>query len=142
MKNTPFLESLLISSLLFMLVSCGSAEKKDPTPEVRIATKAFELSNKIKDSFINKDSQALQSLCSEALYTELSSDVETFTHMKLEFTLRWVDIDNEGTIHLYVSWERSALKEDRTVNDSGMSVFLIKGKPLVAENILRENPFK
>ena len=131
----------LIMIPMFILMSCAADQDKQPTVEVQIAEKAFDLSNVIKDAFLNGDRQALKALCSDDLYEELSSLMNTFPGKDLEFTLRWVDIDFEGTIHLYVTWKRSPMQQQGSEQASGLAVFVMTQDPLVAREIIRENPF-
>ncbi|HDZ88273.1 MAG TPA: hypothetical protein ENH38_06610 [Nitrospirae bacterium] len=123
------------------LLSCASDEKKMPTAEVDIANRAFDLSNKIKEAFLNDNKKMLKNLCSKDLYNDLSRDIDSYTGEGIDFTMRWVDIDEEGTIHLYVSWKKKDKRKTNDENTSGMAVFIIKDKPFIAKKILRENPF-
>ncbi|HDL20743.1 MAG TPA: hypothetical protein ENG86_07350 [Nitrospirae bacterium] len=112
-----------------------------PTAEVDIANRAFDLSNKIKEAFLNDNKKMLKNLCSKDLYNDLSRDIDSYTGEGIDFTMRWVDIDEEGTIHLYVSWKKKDKRKTNDENTSGMAVFIIKDKPFIAKKILRENPF-
>lgn len=84
----------------------------------------------------------MKTLCADPLFDALSSSRQKFGAVSMEFTMRWVDIDLDGTVHLYVSWKRSATIERKEEVASGMGVFLMRGDPLRATEILREDPFQ
>jgi hypothetical protein len=128
--------------LLLLSAACSSEVKKTPPPEALTAEKAFTLAEEIKDAFVSKNSLTLKGLCTESLYGELSPLITKFRDLKLDFTMRWVDIDTSGTVHLYVAWKRKAERQNEAISDSGMAVFVIKNDPFLADEILRENPFK
>lgn len=125
-----------------LAVSCASGEKKVPTAEALTAEKAFSTSLEIRDAFVENDTRKLKALCAEPLFELLSSSRQKFTAVSLEFTMRWVDIDYDGTVHLYVAWKRLATTDREEPSDSGMGVFLMRGEPLKATEILRESPFQ
>ena len=135
-------KGILSSLCLALLISaCSSAEEKIPTVEVNIANKAFELSRRIKDAFIAGDQGMLKEYCTPDLFRILSPRVGTFKDLSLEFSMKWVDIHEDDTIHLYVSWKRNRWKGEALREDSGMAVFVIQQNPFLAAEILRGNPF-
>ncbi|MGE5893086.1 MAG: hypothetical protein ACM34I_03425 [bacterium] len=133
---------IILAAFLFFLIGCATGEKKEPTPETIIAEKAFALSLEIRDAYTAQDLRKLRTLCSETLSNDLSLQREKYKSVKLDFTMRWVDIEQDGTVHLYVAWKRKALTTVQATEDSGMGVFILKGDPLKADTILRDNPFQ
>lgn len=131
----------LILITLVLFVGCASDETKVPSPEVVIAQEAFNLAIEIRDAFIDKDSSDLKSLCSEAMYRKLADTMRAFRGLSLDFTKRWVDIDTDGTVHLYIAWQRKGEYDGKDASGAGMAVFVLKGSPFLLEDILRENPF-
>lgn len=127
--------------VLVYIISCASEEKKTPPQGALTAERAFKLVQDVKDAFLKRDLRKLQSLCSEDVYNELSGRTETFRGSNLEFGMRWVDIDKDGTVHLYVAWKRKTIIGDKEGTDTGMAAFVIKAPPFVVDDILRENPF-
>lgn len=131
----------LVLLMLVALAGCASDEARVPSPEVVIAGEAFDLAIEIRDAFIDTDSSDLKSLCSETMYQKLADTMGTFRGLSLDFTKRWVDIDTDGMVHLYIAWQRKGEYAGKDASGAGMAVFVLKGSPLMLEDILRENPF-
>ncbi len=129
---------MIVALLLF---SCASDEEKTPSVEVELANRAFDLSEEVKESFLKGDTVALKRLCSKNLYNKLSSKMNELSGWKFDFKMRWVDIDEEGTIHMYIAWNRDSDREEENIETSGLALFVIKGDPLIVDRIMRENPF-
>jgi len=131
---------ILLSVAVFS--SCASDEEKRPTPEVEMATRAFALAEKVRDAYLSHDSESLRQLCSADLFGALKETMNHYEGGSIEFRMRWVDIDRDGTVHLYVSWKRSGGNGGEMEEaGSGMAVFVISGEPLRVEKVLRESPF-
>jgi hypothetical protein len=129
---------MIVALLLF---SCASDEEKTPSVEVDLANRAFDLSEEVKESFLKGDTEALKRLCSKALYNKLSSKTGELSGWKIDFKMRWVDIDEEGIIHMYISWKRDSGREEENIDTSGLALFVIKEDPFIVDRIMRENPF-
>ena len=141
MKRSTFIGIFLSIIVALLLFSCATDEEKTPAVEVELATKAFELSEEVKESFLKGDKGALKRLCSKNLYNKLSSKMNELSGWKIDFKMRWVDIDEEGTIHMYISWERDSGREEENFEMSGLALFVIKEDPFIVDRIMRENPF-
>ncbi len=141
MKQITFIRVLLPVIVTLLLFSCASDEEKTPSVEVELANRAFDLSEEVKESFIKGDSEALRRLCSKNLYNKLSSKMDELSGWKIDFKMRWVDIDEEGTIHMYISWKRDPGREEENIETSGLALFVIKEDLFIVEKIMRENPF-
>ncbi|MGW8272750.1 MAG: hypothetical protein ACWGN7_05105 [Thermodesulfovibrionales bacterium] len=128
--------------ICLLAASCASGEKKVPPPEALTAEKAFSTAIEIRDAFVKDDAGKLRSLCADPLFETISSSRQKFETVSLEFTMRWVDIDYDATVHLYVAWKRSAVIDDKDSSDSGMGVFMMRGEPLKAFEIVRDSPFQ
>lgn len=141
MSNRYSFSLMILVLVLMFQAGCASDETKVPSPEVVIAQEAFDLAIEIRDVFIDKDSSDLKSLCSEAMYRKLADTMKAFRGLSLDFTKRWVDIDTDGTVHLYIAWQRKGEYEGKDASGAGMAVFVLRGSPFLLEDILRENPF-
>lgn len=142
MHARNFFSLIIIVFGLALQSGCASDETRMPTPEAVIAREAFDHAIKIRDAFIDEDSKSLKTLCSESMYHTLMGARESFRNPSLDFTMRWVDIDEHGTVHLYVAWQRKGEYEGKDASGAGMGVFVLKGSPFLLEEILRESPFE
>jgi len=136
------LSIILSVAALLAVAACASDEAKVPTPEAITAQQAFEHALKIREAFLDDDRSDLQELCNEATYQKLLQTTGVSRDLSLEFIMRWVDIDEVGTIHLYVSWKRKGELSGKDATATGMVDFVMKGSPLLLTEILRESPFE
>jgi hypothetical protein len=141
MKKSLVIRVSLLAFALLLNVSCASDDEKTTPVEVEMATKAFLLSLEVKDSFLTGDVKTLQSLCSKKVYDKLVATMDDLSGWKIDFKMRWVDIDDEGTVHLYISWKRDSGREEENIEMSGLALFVITEDPFIVEEIMRENPF-
>jgi|COG998Drversion2_1049125.scaffolds.fasta_scaffold20682_2 hypothetical protein len=131
--------ALLIISLS-ALISCASDDEKAPSVEVNMANRAFDLSIGIKEAFLRKDGDALRRLCGKDLSDELVFVMEEFKGKDIDFKMRWVDIDEEGEMHLYIQWNKFMGDSARGEQISGLALFVLN-RDFIAVEIMRENPF-
>lgn len=140
MKFRKQMITVLLIISLSALISCASDDEKAPSVEVNMANRAFDLSIGIKEAFLRKDGDALRRLCGKDLSDELVSEMGRFKEKDIDFTMRWVDIDEEGGVHLYIQWNRVTVDPESEKQMSGLALFVFN-KELLAEEIMRENPF-
>lgn len=130
---------LLLIPVLFV-VACGGKEVKKVSQESQLGLEAFEVAEKIKVAYINKDSKDLELYTTKDGYRELTSSLKNFDHAELTFTPTWVEI--EGTsVKLTISWKGSWLIGGKVTEDRGIAVFILQGSPLKLAQIQRANPF-
>lgn len=135
-----YISILLLIVTLPALLTCASDDEKVPSVEADIARRAFDLSIKIKEAYLEKDSNALITLCGKDLYDKLVSEMGRFKGNKMEFRMRWVDIDEEDIVHLYVQWNKVIDDPGGGDQITGLALFVIN-KDFIAIEIMRENPF-
>lgn len=141
MKKSLLIRVLVLAFAVLLNVSCASDDEKTTPVEVEQATKAFTLSLEVKDAFLKGDVKSLRTLCSKKIYDKLSSSMKGFSGWKIDFKMRWVDIDEEGTVHMYISWKRDSGREEENIEKEGLTLFVINEDPFIVEEIMRENPF-
>lgn len=133
--------------LLFLLIgiiflfACGKDKLQPPSEESKTALESFALAEKMRASYLKKDFDGFKDYCTEKGYEELKRGFGEFEKAELEFTPRFVEIDNEKTI-LNISWQGKWTLKDRAIEEKGMAVFELMGQPLKLNSILRGSPFK
>lgn len=134
-----------ISGLFLMIIlaaACGgNKDVKHQSQESRIAQEAFSAAESIRASYINKDFSGLAEKCTKEGYREIVDSVRHFDSADLEFTPRWVEIE-DSKVYLNVSWKGVWRIGDNTARERGMAVFLFEGRPLRLGKILRGSPFR
>ncbi len=135
-------KTALIGLLIFLMVpfSCGKKEVKPPSLESKTAEEAFALSESIRDAFMKNDSDTLQKDSTESGFKEITSGKRVYSSVELEFTPRWVEIE-QTQVMVNIAWKSKWTVSGKQVEDRGMSVFVLEGKPLKLAKILRSNPF-
>ncbi len=133
---------LILAFIVFAFVaSCGKKEVKKVSEDSKIATEAFALAETIKDAYIKRDLKVIEQNTTREGFRTISSAMKVFDSSDLAFTPVWVEIE-DNVVHLNVSWKGTWKKAGKTTEERGMAVFVLKGRPLKVDNILRANPFK
>lgn len=135
--------------ILFIIISCatfffacGSKKKvKQPSTEYLYTTESFNVVDSIRIAYQNKDYVGIRKYCSESAYRAIITSIRPFDKAEIEFTPVLVEIEDD-VIKLYVSWNGKWKYLGTETEERGMASFLLKGKPLKVEKIIRGNPFK
>ncbi|MHB8881540.1 MAG: hypothetical protein ACYC69_08560 [Thermodesulfovibrionales bacterium] len=126
---------------VFMLVSCGGKkEVKQASPESVASAEAFALAETIREAFVKNDRVTVQKHSTADGYRDITASKKGFDQIELAFTPRWVEISG-SQLNLNVSWKSAWTNAGKKVEDRGMAVFVMEGKPLKVSKILRANPF-
>ncbi|MCX8030687.1 MAG: hypothetical protein N3A59_03785 [Thermodesulfovibrionales bacterium] len=128
--------------MIFLLISCGGKkEVKRETLESKIAKEAFSLVETIKNSFVVKDIKTIESNTSKEGLAQITKDIMKFDTIELVFKPVWVEIESDKVL-LNVSWQSRWHKDNRSYEERGMAVFVLRDKPLKIDKIIRTNPFE
>lgn len=127
--------------ILAFVVSCGKKEVKKVSDDSKLATEAFALAETIKDAYVKRDMDTLaRNTTKEGLRT-ISGSMKVFDSAVVTFNPVWVEIDGD-VINVNISWTGTWQKSGKTTEERGMAVFVMKGRPLKVDNVLRATPFK
>lgn len=137
--NLVFVSCMLIS--LMIIVSCGKKEVKVVSEDSKIATEAFALAKAIKEAYVKRDMVAIKGNATKDGYRTVFGEIKDFDSAELTFNPVWVEIKG-NVVHLSISWKGTWQKDGKTIDDMGMAVFVLKGRPLKVDNVLRTNPFR
>lgn len=133
---------LVYAIILFVFVaSCGKGEVKKVSEDSKTATEAFSLAEKIREAYAKKDMATIEKNSTREGFRTIISVLKTFDSVDLTFSPVWVEIE-DNVVHLNISWKGIWQKEGKTTEERGMAVFVLKGRPLKVDNILRSNPFR
>ncbi len=133
---------LIYAIIVFVFVaSCGKGEVKKVSEDSKIATEAFSLAEKIREAYTKKDLSTIEKNSTREGFRTISSAFKTFDSVDLTFSPVWVEIE-DNVVHLNISWKGTWQKGGKTMEERGMAVFVLKGRPLKVDNILRANPFR
>jgi hypothetical protein len=139
MNSLIFLFSFL--SLVFLLVSCGKKEVKQVSEDSKITQEAFMLADVIKNAYIKNDLSTLEKNTTKDSYNDIIEARKYFDSTDLSFTPHWVEIDG-STVNLQVSWKGTWTVKGKSIEDRGLAVFVMEGRPLKLAKVLRDNPFR
>jgi hypothetical protein len=135
MKKTVI---LLCAALL--LFACGKKEVKPMSIESKTSLDAFALADTIENAFVKKDTETIRQNTTPEGYQDVMANKKPYDSVEFTFTPRWVDIDG-SQVSLNVSWKSTWTAAGQKVEDRGMAVFLMDGRPLKLTKIVRGNPF-
>ena len=145
MKNLKIRNSisLLFAFLMFifLMVSCGKKEVKPVSEDSKIALEAFRLADTLKEGYIKNDGAILEKNSTKDGYKEIVEARKSFDSAELSFTPRWVEIEG-STVNLHVVWNGTWTARGKKIEDRGLAVFVMEGRPLKLARVLRANPFK
>ena len=134
-----FLFSFL--SLVFLLVSCGKKEVKQVSEDSKITQESFMLADVIKNAYIKNDLPTLEKNTTKDGYKDIIEARKYFDSTDLSFTPHWVEIDG-SIVNLQVSWKGTWTLKGKRIEDRGLAVFVMEGRPLKLAKVLRDNPFR
>ena len=127
--------------VFIVLISCGKKEVKPVSQESKISQEAFALAEKVRDAFIKNDRATLQQISTEKGYRDVTASSKSFETVELIFTPRWVEIEPNQNVMMNVTWKSKWTSAGKKLEDRGMAVFVLEGRPLKLAGILRANPF-
>lgn len=130
---------LLCFAMLFF--ACSKKEVKTVSQESNIALEVFALAETLKNAFISGDLETVRAATTEEGYKKVTGDKRDADSVVMTFTPRWVEID-KNKIYVNIAWNSTWVLAGKRVEERGMAVFIVEGKPLKLNEILRANPFK
>ncbi|NWF52346.1 MAG: hypothetical protein HXY47_04620 [Nitrospirae bacterium] len=133
----------ILCSLIILLIlsSCGKKEIKPVSEEARIAQEAFKLAEVIKNAYIKNDRITIQRNSTKDGYREIIEVMKSFDNAELTFSPRKVEIE-DSTVYLNLTWSGIWSVKGKKIEDRGLTIFVMEGKPLRLSRVMRENPFK
>lgn len=133
---------LILSCMIFLLsASCGSKEVKRVSEDSKTAIEAFSVIEEIRDSYVKNDLALIEKNVTKDGFKAISSVLKSFDSVELTFNPVWVEIEGDH-VNVNISWKGKWQKAGKITEERGMAVFVLKGRPLKVDNILRTNPFK
>lgn len=130
---------LLCFAMLFF--ACSKKEVKTVSQESNVTLEAFALAEKLKNAFISGDTETVRAATTEEGYKKVTGDKRDADSIVMTFTPRWVEID-KNKIYVNIAWNSTWILAGKRVEERGMAVFIMEGKPMKLNEILRANPFK
>jgi len=145
MENLKIRDSIILCAafliFMFLMVSCGKKAVKPVSEDSKIAQEAFGLADTIKDAYIRNDRGVLAKNATKDGYKEIMENRKNFDSAELFFAPRWVEIE-DTTVNLQVTWNGTWSLRGKKIEDRGLAVFVMEGRPLKLAKVLRDNPFK
>jgi hypothetical protein len=130
---------LLVLSALLVL-ACAS-EKERPSEDSLLAVEAIGLADGMRDTYLKKNSEGLRKFCVPEACDDILRDMGRFKTEELEFTPQWVQIKQDGSVQLKVSWKGRWTHKNGRKEDRGLAVFELTGRPLRLRGISGSSPF-
>jgi hypothetical protein len=131
-------------AFLFLLVAMFSSceqEIKKPTEDTLLSKEAISMAEGLRDAYVRKAFTEMRKYCTGKGYESIRAGILDFDSVELDFTPKWVEIEEDGSVFLNVSWEGKWALGDFEKDSKGMAVFRLKGRPLRVEEIVRGSPF-
>ena len=137
------MKKLIILSLfvLIFLISCSKTEVKQVTEDSKTATEAFLIINNMKDAYVKRDMKDIESCTTRDGYRTILGAIKNFDSVDITFNPAFVEIDGDA-VNVNVSWKGTWKKDGKIIDERGIAIFVLKGRPLKVHNILRANPFR
>jgi|SRR5208283_1102068 len=126
--------------LLILIASCGKKEVKKQSEDSKLATQAFEVVEAIREAYVNKSLRTLENNTTKEGYRTILSAMKDFDSVEMNFNPVLMEMEGDE-VSVNISWKGKWQKGEKISEERGMGVFLLKGKPLKLDNILRGNPF-
>jgi hypothetical protein len=142
MNKRSFMRKAVLLCCILLLFSCGKKEVKPESRESKTAQEAFAVAETIKDAFINNDLETIRKNTMGSGFSQVAAYRKDAKSVELTFTPRWVEIEKEGQVTLNIQWKSRWITSDKTLEDRGMTVFMLEGNPLRLSRIVRANPFE
>lgn len=130
---------LLCCAILFF--ACSKKEVKTVSDESTISVEAFAVAETLKKAFIAGDFETIRTATTEEGYRHVSGDKRGAESVVMTFTPRWIEIE-KNKVSVNIAWNSTWILSGKQVEERGMAVFIMEGKPLKLNEILRANPFK
>jgi hypothetical protein len=145
MKNSKIRNSLIINFsffvLIFLLASCGKGEVKKVSEDSKIALEAFKLAEVVRNAYTKNDRITMERNSTKEGYREIIGAAESFDSVELTFVPKRVDIE-DSTVTLDLSWNSVWIVSGKRIEDRGVATFVMEGRPLKLDRVLRSNPFR
>lgn len=133
---------LVMLVLPLLVASCGGKkEVKRVSEDSRIATEAFGVAEAVRDAYARKDIGAIENNTTKEGFQAVSRGLRSFDSVDLVFAPIYVEII-EGTVNLNISWKGVWKRGGTESEERGMAIFVLKGRPLRVDTVLRANPFR
>lgn len=133
---------LVMLVLPLLVASCGGKkEVKRVSEDSRIATEAFGVAEAVRDAYARKDIGAIENNTTKEGFQAVSRGLRNFDSVDLVFAPIYVEII-EGTVNLNISWKGVWKRGGTESEERGMAIFVLKGRPLRVDTVLRANPFR
>jgi hypothetical protein len=133
--------ALRVLIIVLLLASCGKQEVKKASEETKVAQEAFRLAEVIKDAYIKNDRSTLEKNSTKDGYREIIDARKSFDSAELSFTPKWVEIE-DSAVNLHISWNGTWTVRGKRIEDRGLAIFVMEGRPLKLAKVLRANPFR
>lgn len=136
------MKKFLILTLIISLtaISCGKKEVKVVTEDSRIATEAITLIQTVKEAYVKRDLKTIEKNTTKDGFRTISGSMKMFDSAELAFNPVLVEIKDD-VVRVNISWRGTWKQAGKSIQERGMGVFILKGKPLRVDNILMANPF-
>jgi hypothetical protein len=133
---------LPLLAALLLLVACGGKEVRQPPEEALVAKEAIAVAEDLRNAYVHRNFQAMRRYATEEAYSDIIRNIKKFRSVELEFTPRWVEVNQDATeVTLNVSWSGTWTLDGKKESLKGMAVFSLTGKPLKLAGVLRGSPF-
>jgi hypothetical protein len=127
--------------LILFAASCGKKEVKKVSEDSKMATEAFAIVETLKEAYVKKDYGTIEKNTTKEGFRAIKTAMKSFDAAELTFNPVLMEINDE-VVRLNVSWKGIWQEKGKTTEERGMAVFVLKGRPLKVDNILRANPFR
>lgn len=131
---------IVLALAVLMVVACGKKEVKKQSEDSKTASEAVSVVESLREAYVAANPRQVEAYTTKEGYRTIISNLKRFDSAELEFSPAWVEIDG-SQVSVNVSWKGKWRRGERTFEERGMAVFVLTGRPLKVDNVLRASPF-
>ena len=131
---------LALALSLLTLLACGKKEVKKQSEDSKTATEAISVVHSLREAYVASNTKLIEAYTTKEGYRTITSSIRKFDFAELEFNPLWIEIEGT-TVSANISWKGKWRRGERDFQERGMAVFVLTGRPLKVDNILRASPF-
>jgi hypothetical protein len=127
--------------IFLSVIACGKTEVKKVPEESTMAKEAISVIDEIKDAYVKRDIRTIEKNSTKNGFRTITNLMKKFDYAELTFTPVLVEIIENEKISINIAWKGLWKIEGKTIEEKGMAVFVLQGRPFKVDDVLRANPF-
>lgn len=131
---------IIVALAVLMVVACGKKEVKKESEDSKTATEAISVIQSLREAYVANNPKLIEGYATREGYRTIVSNLKRFDSAELEFNPVWIEIEG-SQVSANVSWKGRWRRGEKSFEERGMAIFVLTGRPLKVDNVLRTSPF-